>query len=164
MPAAFAFCAESGLDPALKRQVLAMSRMGAARAFTDPLASPTGFPFKVVAVPGTVAEPESYEGRSRVCDLGYLRPPYRREDGTLGYRCPAEPVEDYVRKGGRAEDTCGRRCVCNGLVASVGYAQIRPDGSAEPALVTAGNDVSAVASFLAPGAEAYGALDVIRAL
>jgi nitronate monooxygenase len=161
---AFAFCEESGLDPALKRKVLAMSRAGAARAFTDPLASPTGFPFKVVSVPGTVAEPESYDGRSRVCDLGYLRHPYRREDGTLGYRCPAEPVEDYVRKGGRAEDTCGRRCVCNGLVASVGYAQLRPDGSLEPALVTAGNDVSAVASFLAPGAEAYGALDVLRAL
>jgi nitronate monooxygenase len=161
---AFAFCEESGLDPSLKRRVLAMSRDGAVRAFTDPLASPTGFPFKVVPVPGSVAEPTTYDARERVCDLGYLRQPYRRADGGVGYRCPAEPVDDFVRKGGRLEDTRGRRCVCNGLVASVGFAQTRPDGTVEPALVTAGNDVSGVASFLPPGADSYGALDVIRAL
>ena len=161
---AFAFCEESGLDPALKRRVLDMSRAGDARAFTDPLASPTGFPFKVVPVPGTVAEPATYAARERICDLGYLRTPYRRGDGAIGYRCPAEPAEDYMRKGGRLEDTLGRRCVCNGLVASVGFAQTRPDAKVEPALVTAGNDVASVAGFLPVGVDSYGALDVIRAL
>jgi len=141
-----------------------MSRAGDARAFTDPLASPTGFPFKVVPVPGTVAEPATYAARERICDLGYLRTPYRRGDGAIGYRCPAEPAEDYVRKGGRLEDTLGRRCVCNGLVASVGFAQTRPDAKVEPALVTAGNDVASVAGFLPVGVDSYGALDVIRAL
>jgi NAD(P)H-dependent flavin oxidoreductase YrpB (nitropropane dioxygenase family) len=161
---AFAFCEESGLDPELKRTVLAMSRSGEARVFTDPLASPTGFPFKVVQVPGSVADAARYDARPRVCDLGYLRQPYRRDDGTVGYRCPGEDVDDYVRKGGRPEDTRGRRCVCNGLVASVGFPQVRSDGTAEPALVTAGNDVTSIAGFLPSDAETYGALDVIRAL
>ncbi len=31
---------------------------------------------------------------------GFLRTPFRKDDGRVGYRCPAEPVEMYVRKGG----------------------------------------------------------------
>ena len=44
---AFAYCEESGLDPGTVKEVLAMSRKGKAHVFTDPVASPTGFPFKV---------------------------------------------------------------------------------------------------------------------
>jgi nitronate monooxygenase len=53
---AFAFCEESGIAPELKASVLRASREGRARVFTDPLASPTGFPFKVVQLAGTLAE------------------------------------------------------------------------------------------------------------
>ncbi len=59
---AFAFCNESGLRPELKQQALQMSRAGTARVFTDPIASPTGFPFKVVQMPGTLSEAESVCG------------------------------------------------------------------------------------------------------
>ena len=62
--------------------------------------------------------------RCRVCDLGYLRHPYRKEDGTLGYRCPAEPVANYIRKGGQEQDAQGRKCVCNGLLATIGLGQV----------------------------------------
>lgn len=48
---------------------------------TDPLASPTGFPFKVAQLAGTLAEPAAYTSRERLCDLGYLRTPYVRPDG-----------------------------------------------------------------------------------
>ena len=42
----------------------------AARVFTDPLASPTGFPFKVLGLEGTLSEPAVYARRERLCDLG----------------------------------------------------------------------------------------------
>ena len=161
---AFAFCAESGMDPELRRQVCRLSRTGAARVFTDPLASPTGFPFKVVAVPGTLAEAETYAQRPRICDLGYLRQPYRRDDGTIGYRCPAEDPAVYQRKGGTLEDTNGRKCLCNGLAAAIGLGQVREATGQEPPIITAGNEVASVARFLAPDREDYSAADVVRHL
>ena len=160
---AFAFCAESGIEPELKREAILASRAGTARAFTDPAASPTGFPFKVVGLPGTLSEPAEYAARERICDLGGLRQLYLRADGTLGYRCPAEPVTDYVRKGGEGAETVGRKCLCNALAATVGLGQSRA-GVAELALVTAGNEVSDLARVVPPGAVCYSAADVVRYL
>ncbi len=161
---AFAFCEESGIDPSIKARVLAESVAGTLDVFTDPLASPTGFPFKVVGVAGTVSESEVYQGRPRLCDLGYLRRLYRKPDGTIGYRCPGEPVNLYASKGGALADTVGRKCVCNGLMATIGRAQIQPGGLAEPALVTAGQDARRLARFLDPGAHGYTVADVLRHL
>lgn len=161
---AFAFCDESGLHPELKQQALKLSRAGRAEIFTDPLASPTGFPFKVAALEGTLSDPAIFAARERICDIGGLRRPYRKADGTVGYRCPGEPVEDYLRKGGRLEETEGRKCICNGLFATAGFAQVRPGYGEEPALVTAGNDLVRIAQFLPPERDSYTAADVIRFL
>ena len=158
---AFAFCAESGIRPDLKRQVLQLSREDKARVFTDPLASPTGFPFKVVQLPGTLSDASVNAPRTRLCDLGYLRHAYRKDDGTLGYRCPAEPAQDYVRKGGAPTESEGRLCVCNGLVSTIGLAQIRADNTLDLPLLTAGNDVAQVARYLQPGRDSYTAGEVI---
>lgn len=160
---AFAFCEESGIEPELKTRAIQLSRAGKARVFTDPVASPTGFPFKVVQMEGTLSEATEYEGRTRICDLGYLRHVYRKPDGSVGYRCPAEPVEDYVMKGGDAAETEGRKCLCNGLMANVGLGQTGTEAR-ELALLTAGDDVAEIARFLPPGAESYSAKDVIRLL
>jgi nitronate monooxygenase len=160
---AFAYCEESGLAPGLKRRVLALSRTGRARVRTDPVASPTGFPFKVVQLAGTASEASAARRRRRTCDLGYLRQAYRREDGRLGWRCPSEPVADYVRKGGDAAHTRGRKCVCNGLMADIGLGQVR-HGEPELPLVTSGDDATGVARFLAPGRDTYRAADVIERL
>ncbi len=161
---AFAFCEESGIRPDLKQQVLQLSRAGNARVFTDPLASPTGFPFKVVPVPGTLSDSEANQPRTRRCDLGYLRSAYRKADGTLGYRCPAEPVDDFTRKGGSAAETHGRQCVCNGLMATIGLPQLRPEHAEDLALITAGNEVATVASFISPGRDSYSAAEVVAQL
>jgi nitronate monooxygenase len=161
---AFAFCEESGIRPDLKQQVLQLSREGKAEVFTDPLASPTGFPFKVVQLPGTLSDAPANPPRTRLCDLGYLRHAYRKEDGTLGYRCPAEPAQDFVRKGGTAADSEGRLCVCNGLVSTIGLAQVRADNTMDLPLLTAGNDVAQVARYLQPGRDSYNASEVIRYL
>ncbi len=157
---AFAFCEESGIDPALKREVIRASRSGGAPVFTDPVASPTGFPFKVVGIPGTVSEPGVYSARERICDIGYLRQPYRTGDGSIGYRCPGEPLDVYTRKGGLAEETVGRKCLCNALAATVGLGQPRDSGT-EPALVTAGDELRDIARFVQPDKDGYTAADVM---
>jgi nitronate monooxygenase len=161
---AFAFCEESGICPELKHEAIQLSRRGQARVFTDPAASPAGFPFKVLQMEGTLSTPEDYAARERICDLGYLRHLYRKPDGTVGYRCPAEPVNDFVRKGGSVEATQGRKCICNGLASTVGLDQVRSAAEHELALVTAGNDVAEVARYLPPDRESYTAADVVRYL
>ncbi len=160
---AFAFCAESGVDSELKQRAIQLSLKGQAHVFTDPLASPTGFPFKVAQVGNTLSDTDCFAGRARVCDLGYLRHLYRKADGEIGYRCPAEPVADYVAKGGLEEETAGRMCVCNGLLATVGIGQIRSRGT-EPALITAGNDFEIISRFVQQAGDSYTAEDVLHAL
>jgi nitronate monooxygenase len=161
---AFAFTRESALRSDLKDRLLAQAITGSGEVFTDPLASPTGFPFKVAQLPGSYSDPEVAAARKRVCDLGYLREPYANPDGAIGYRCAAEPVANFVAKGGKIEDTVGRKCLCNALLSNIGHAQVRKDDMIEPALVTVGDDLNTIAQFLAPGRETYGAADVVKSL
>ena len=162
---AFAYCEESGLGDEIQHNVIQRSQHGRVSVRTDPVASPTGFPFKVVDYPESMSEDEVYEQRKRVCDLGYLRHAYKKEDGTLGWRCPSEPVELYVSKGGDEADTKGRKCICNGLMSTIGLGQVRRDGQIELPIVTSGDDVRDVARFLPTlGSESYTARDVIEYL
>lgn len=161
---AFAFCNESGFDPELRAASLEMSQRGEAEVFTDPVASPTGFPFKVLQMDDTISEQETYEKRSRICDLGYLRHAYKKDNGKVGWRCPSEPIEDYLKKGGELSDTVGRKCVCNGLMSNIGLGQIQKDGLLEKPMITSGDDVADIARFLKPGTTSYSALDVIEYL
>ena len=161
---AFAFSRESGLRADLKKSLLAHAVTGTGEVFTDPLASPTGFPFKVALLEGTYSDPEVTAARTRICDLGYLREPYTAPDGNIGYRCAAEPVANYVAKGGKVEETVGRKCLCNALLANIGHAQRRKNDVVEPALVTIGDDLNTVVQFLAPDRESYSAADVVASL
>lgn len=158
---AFACCSESGLAPAYRQALIAKAKQGTAKVFTDPLASPTGFPFKVARLEGSASEPEVYASRPRICDLGYLREAFRTESGEINYRCASEPVTIYVSKGGKIEDTVGRKCVCNGLMSNIGQPQIRNGKHLEEGLVTMGDDVNTIVQFLKPGADSYSAEDVI---
>jgi NAD(P)H-dependent flavin oxidoreductase YrpB (nitropropane dioxygenase family) len=155
----FAYCNESGLDATIRRTVLEGVIAGRVTVDTSPLASPTGYPFKVVQMEGLGTQDDR---RTRVCDLGYLRVAVRRDDGKLAYRCSAEPVDTFVAKGGDIEETKGRRCLCNGLTANVGQAQPREEGLEAP-LVTSGDDLLAMRPFL-DGRTAYSAADVIEYL
>jgi nitronate monooxygenase len=161
---AFALCTESGLRESFKRALLEKVAAGEARVFTDPLASPTGFPFKVAELEGTMWEDELSAGRARICDLGYLREAFRAPDGSIDYRCSAEPLTTYAAKGGATEDTEGRKCVCNALMANIGQPQVRGSSYTEPGLVTCGDDLGNVGQFLPPGAVTYSASDVVRHL
>jgi len=160
----FAYCNESGLREEHKAMVRDQS--SDAPPFyvkTDLRASPTGFPFKVVELPGTLAMEDEYKKRNRICDLGYLRTTYRTERG-VGYRCPAEPVADYIRKGGPQEDTDGRKCLCNALLADIGHGQLRDNGIQENSLLTSGNDLATVKRCASMYGGAYSAADAVTYL
>ena len=132
----FALCEESGFLPEVKRRVYDEWRTGRLVVLTDLHASPTGYPIKVAQLPETQSEEAVYESRERRCHLGCLRVPYLKPDGTMGYRCASEPVGDFVKKGGKREDTLGARCLCEALLNAI------LEGFGEPMLVTLGDDLS----------------------
>ncbi len=161
---AFAFAAESSLRDEYKRALLEKVVAGKATVFTDPLASPTGFPFKVAQLEGTASEEDVYAGRPRICNLGFLREAYRTPEGEIGYRCASEPLSLYLSKGGHEENTVGRKCICNGLLANIGFPQVLGGNRVETGIVTAGDDLTTLGQFLRPGATGYRAQDVIAEL
>ena len=144
------------MNSSMKQTILSKLAEGEElKVITDPAASPTGFPFKVLDLgdsAATLSDSEVYNARPRVCNLGYLRYPYLQSDGKVGYRCPSEPVDSFVAKGGDADETSGRvssreisllflihfdvyitsliasllqKCLCNALCADAGFPQIR---------------------------------------
>jgi len=161
---AFLLCEESGLDEALKRKIIEQLRRGDVAVFTDPVASPAGFPFKVLSQENTLAEETVYRHRPRVCDLGYLQVSYKKEDGTIGRRCPAEPEKSYEAKGGKIGDTLGRKCLCNGLMANIGLPQVRRGTEVEKPLITAGEDINLLRRFLEGRTSSYSATEVVNFL
>jgi nitronate monooxygenase len=161
---AFALCNDSGLADEYRKGVLQKAVAGLAHVVTDRLASPTGFPFKVAQLEGSLSEEDVYHSRTRVCDLGYLRELYWKDDGSVGYRCSSEPVEIYVAKGGQEADTIGRKCICNCLVANAGHPQIQRDGSVEKPMLTCGDDLAEIARFIPEGQTSFTARDVIDKL
>ena len=90
-----------------------------------------------------------------------LRESYRTPDGKIAQRCPSEPENLYVAKGGVFEDTVGRKCLCNCLLADIGMQQIQKDGREEPGLVTTGDDLACVLQFLDEGHDSYPAETVV---
>ena len=161
---AFAFCEESGMDPRLRQWVLERVSSGAVRVRTDATASPTGFPFKVAEIPCTLSDPAIHRARRRVCDVGMLRQAHRLPGGRIVWRCPAEPLEAFLAKGGRPEDAEHAVCLCNALAATAGMPQVRAGGTLEPAIVTSGDGLAGVRRFLRPDGSPYTARDVIESI
>jgi NAD(P)H-dependent flavin oxidoreductase YrpB (nitropropane dioxygenase family) len=158
----FALSSDSGLTDEIRSSLLAELAAGTLHVKTDASASPTGFPFKVAELPGTLADLTLREARPRLCDLGYLRSPYVRDNGAIGYRCGAEPVHMFVRKGGSAEETVGAACLCNALAADVGLGQTRKDGYVEQPLVTLGADLDGARELLELYPGGWSATDAVR--
>jgi NAD(P)H-dependent flavin oxidoreductase YrpB (nitropropane dioxygenase family) len=159
----FAYCDESGMDPDLRRRVLDEVKTGSVKVKTSLRASSTGYPFKVASVSGTISDASVYAERERKCDLGYLREAYLKTNGSIGYRCAAEPVDAYERKGGSLEATEGSTCLCNGLMAACGLGQYRSGGRHEPPIVTSGDCINDISQLLV-GRESYRASDVVAYL
>ena len=71
----FALAQESGMQPEYRLAILNAVRKGTEdeALVRTTLFSPTGFPFKVVQLGDTLASPQVFEYRHRVCDLGLLQ-------------------------------------------------------------------------------------------
>ena len=154
----FALSEESGILPEIKAEMVERYRNGTLEVITDFKASPTAYPFKRVELDSN-AGPEP----SRTCDLGYLRHVFTKEDGTIGYRCPAAPRKQFYAKGGTEAEADGKLCLCNGLLATIGLGQVR-GGRAIPPLVTSGEDFSFLDKLLSATETVYSAKDVIEFL
>ena len=81
--------------------------------------------------------------------------------GSLDYRCPAEPVEDFVAKGGtRSPRPKGAAASATRLLANIGHGQARPEGVDEKPLLTSGDDLVSIWKHLGERAR-YAASDVV---
>lgn len=163
----FALASESGFTDENRQSVLTALADPTMRVKTDASASPTGFPFKVIENPQTLSNSELYKERTRICDLGYLRTMFQREKGGIGYRCPAEPLDNYEFKKGQVDDAQGSKCLCNALMADIGLGQVRPDGRVEISLLTFGSDLEgprALRKRYPKGWNAVQALDFLKEL
>ena len=137
----FALANESGFTNENRSSILVSLADPTMRVMTDASASPTGFPFKVIQNNQTLSNDNLYKERTRICDLGYLRTMFQREKGGIGYRCPAEPLDNYEFKNGEVDQAQGSKCLCNALMADIGLGQVRPDGRTEISLLTFGSDL-----------------------
>lgn len=160
---AFAFCEESGFMSSIKRSLIEKAKEGIGRVFTDPLASPTGFPFKVVDLEGSLSDMVEYLKRPRICNIGCLQHIFKKDDGEIGYRCPAEGEKTYVAKGGNSEDLKGRKCLCNALISNIGFPKKYKNGYVEQTLITVGDCFNSIKDFLPTEEDVtYFAADVIE--
>ncbi|MEA3306290.1 MAG: nitronate monooxygenase [Elusimicrobiota bacterium] len=161
-----ALCGQSGMDPKLRSKVLRLLKENKLKV-GNTMFSPAGFPFKVAQVPGTVSDKAAREGRKRICDICLLQATYLLPDGSLGYRCPGEDVKAFVAKGGRAQNTKGRICLCNALFSTAGFPQVQEGGYVEPPIVTLGENTGSALELLkklSPGQETYTISKVIHYL
>ena len=155
----FALCNESDMDEKIKSRARSLAFEGKLIVRTDMRISPTDFPFKVAELPGTISERQVYESRQRICNQGALVSLYEKADGKIGYRCPSEPVDKYLAKGGQAEDTDGRACLCNALSSLSGIGHDH-----EPPIVTLGDDLGFLKKILKNKDDSYGAAEAVNYL
>jgi nitronate monooxygenase len=167
----FALAEESGMKPAYRTAILNKIKnlTGDSALVLTTLFSPTGFPFKVVQLEGTLSDPEVYSRRTRVCDIGLLQQRginKSAEDGSrrLFQRCSAAPIEEFIKKRGLPHNADDKRCLCNGLLATVGLGQaVKTNGELfeEPAIVTLGNHLDGIRRLSRQGQTTYWVRDVL---
>lgn len=155
----FALSEESGMDPDIRRRIRARGFKKTLTVKTDMRISPTGFPFKVVDLDDTIAKPEVYAARTRICNQGELVSLYERPNGTIGSRCPSEPMDKYSAKGGNIADAVGRGCLCNGLISAANLGD-----EEEPPIVTLGDDVYFLRFLMENEESSYSAAQAIQYL
>ncbi len=166
----FQYCMESGLPQNVKRAIINQASKGNLDVYNDPRISPTYYAFRVdrniEGVP-SIGDTDVYEDWSanhRSCTIGRLRE-RTTHNGRLTWICKAEPVEDYIRKGGKTEDTVGAGCLCENLLSAIDLGQTHKDGYEVPPLYSSGTEQG---QYFLPevlrGRNSYTAKDVVEFL
>ena len=140
---AFALCEESGFKPSIRTEVRRLAFRGELSVKASAKISPTGFPFQVADIDGSLSKVDIITSVPRNCIYGVLRELYEKLDGSIGYRCSAGPIDTFIHCGGHIESTVGSGCLCNGLM----QASCLSDMSYPP-IVTLGKDAVRIAQAL----------------
>lgn len=151
---AFALSDESGINTSIREELRKKGYEGNLEVMPSAKVSPTGFPFQVAQLDGSLSDADVYAKRERKCDYGFIAEAYQTSKGKIGFRCPAEPVTAYIAKGGQEEDTLDRVCLCTGLAATV-------DAAPGPYIVTLGNNLDFLHDLMKSPVDSYTAEDVI---
>jgi nitronate monooxygenase len=153
----FALCEESGMKASLKAEARRLGFLGELDILTDPLVSPSGFPFKVARICGTLSDNDVRGSIMKVCRHCCLKT-YEEQNGLIEEYCPAGPLGPFLAKGGKLTDTIGRCCLCGALMAAAGL------GSG-PAIVTLGDDAPRICQAIMNGPDdSYSAARVFEYL
>ena len=158
----FALSNDSGFSNQTRQDLHKKIKDGTLDIKTDIKASPTSFPIKIAKLEGHTSTEAGFADRPKLCDLGYLREPVISATGRTIYRCPSEPEEEFLKKGGAPEEIDGRKCLCNGLMANIGLPQVRRDGYVEAPIVTLGSDIEGAKVLLNENPNGYGAEQAVN--
>lgn len=115
-------------------------------------------------VEGTLSQPEVYQRRVRVCDLGYLREAYQTPEGRIGFRCASEPIEQYLAKGVKPPTPRGASACATPFWRRWGWGSYRKTATAKLPLVTSGDDLERIGRFVRQFGTEYSARDVVAYL
>lgn len=153
----FALSNKSGFILKLKADLRRQGYRDELVIYTDSQASPTGYPFKIAQLSGTLSDKSLYGQRERICDRCALLRPIYLPDGKVTLVCSSEILKDFLRKGGKLEDAIGSMCLCNGLFAAVGLGN-----PGELPIVTMGDDVSFLRYLMKNENDSYSAADAVK--
>jgi hypothetical protein len=118
---------------------------------------------------GTLSEKSVRDSWNKKCDQGALVTPYTKDPNNLdflnntGYRCPAEPLDDFLRKGGDIDLTTDVTCLCNGLLNTAGLVNANklPHGQHTAPTITTGDDLAFLPDVMPNENSSYGAADAM---
>jgi len=124
----FAYCAESGLDGEIKHKPA--RRRGRGRCPRDHRSGrlATSFPFKVTVLEDSLSDPRSIAAAAACAISATCAQPIRPPKAASATAVRPSPSPTYLAKGGKEENTVGRKCLCNALMANIGLSQIRAGG------------------------------------
>lgn len=168
----FALSDESGIIARYKDAMRRRAFNGQLDVVTSAYTSPTGFPFKVAQLEGSLSEQSVYDSRPRSCDIGHLLEAYQSSSGRVAFKCAAEPIAAYLQKVGKRLEDLGSEerdrveksaCLCNALIVTAGYAQKDRHGE-EQGIVTLGDRTDFVRSLMADENSGYSAYEAVRYL
>ncbi len=138
---------------------------GTAAVRTDPRASPTGFPFKVVELRRHALGGGGLRGSASASAISAsCAAPIAATTAASAIAAPPSRSRRSSPRAATRTQTVGRKCLCNSLLANVGLAEPQVHGAPEPPLLTAGDDLDALRLFLPPGEHDYGVAEVLAAL
>ncbi|CAB4934388.1 unannotated protein [freshwater metagenome] len=160
----FALCTDSGITAELRLEILEKLSAHTLEIVTDPLVSPTSFPFKYANLDETISDAVNFHERVRLCDLGYLRTVVEKPDHRIAYRCAGEPDKTFEFKGGVPGATLGKKCLCNALLANIGMPQVRVSGYEELPLVTLGSDLTGELALVEQFGQGWSAAQAVEYL